>query len=76
MMDCIGHMGMWTSDREIVSQRAGSERIKSFGVSRVSAEGHMANYQAASAQGKSSAMKSMVKNGAKGMSDMAGKAAR
>ena len=42
--------GMWPSDREIVSQRAGSERIKSFGVSRMSAEGHMANYQAARRQ--------------------------
>jgi hypothetical protein len=61
-------------------------------VARVSAEEHMANYQAArallgkgrnAAEGaaglsKSSAKKtkSAVKNGAKGMSDMAGKAAR
>ena len=49
-------------------------------VARVSAEEHMANYQAARARGKTSAKKgakkSAVKNGAKGMSDMAGKAAR
>src|SRR5947207_10308719 len=30
-------------------ERAGSERIKSFGVARVSAEEHMANYRAARA---------------------------
>jgi len=48
-------------------------------VSRVSAAEHMANYQAARAligKGKSSAKKgarkSVVKNGAKGISDMAG----
>jgi hypothetical protein len=52
-------------------------------VARVSAEEHMANYQAARAlmgKDKSSAKKggkkSAVKNGPKGMSDMAGKAAR
>ena len=52
-------------------------------VARVSVEEHMANYQAARAllgKGKSSAKKgankSAVKNGAQGMSDMAGKAAR
>jgi len=56
-------------------------------VARVSAEEHMANYQAARAlmrkgnservrERGSSAKKSAMKNGAKGMSDMAGKAAR
>ena len=52
---------------------------KSFGVARVSAEEHMANYQAARARallGKAKsgggARKPAVKNGAKGMSDMAG----
>ena len=63
-------------------------------VARVSAEEHMANYQAARAfigkgrnagegaaglsksSAKKGARKSPVKNGAKGMSDMAGKAAR
>jgi hypothetical protein len=40
---------MWTSDREIVSQRAGSERIKSFGVARVSAKEHITTYRAARA---------------------------
>jgi len=75
-------------------ERAGSERITSFGVARVFAEEYMANYQAVRALmgkgrnagegavglSKSSAnkgaRKSAVKNGAKGMSDMAGKAAR
>jgi hypothetical protein len=44
-------------------------------VARVSAKEHMANYKAARAllgKGKTAANKSAVKNGAKGMSDMAG----
>ena len=52
-------------------------------VARVSAEEHMANYQAARAlmgkeksSAKKDAKKSAVKNGAKGMSDMEGNAAR
>ena len=70
-----------------MTQRAMSDALKSITgkkvsdrtVARVSAEEHLAHYRAARAlmgNGKGSAKKSAVKNGARGMSDMAGKAAR
>jgi hypothetical protein len=57
------------------SAKRRDNRLVGRTVARVSVEEHMANYQAARAllgKGKKGAKKSAAKNGAKGMSDMAG----